>query len=104
MTPKERVIRQIKHKETEVVPFAKLAFEADVAERLNAYYGNEEWLSGPGLAHSASFPLALPVKSRLRSADCAVSWAKGVDTFWDRPKRSSQRRRQRMLWLLLSHF
>ncbi len=52
MTPKERVIAQIKHKETDFIPYT-LAFEEDLdkgiehgaLERLNSHYGNDSWRS-----------------------------------------------------------
>ncbi len=40
---RERVEAQILHRETDFVPFAKLAFEAGVAERLDAYFGATAW-------------------------------------------------------------
>jgi len=42
MTPKERVIAQIEHRETDFIPYT-LGFEGDVAERLDAYYGGPGW-------------------------------------------------------------
>ena len=45
MTQKERVISQIKHEFTDPVPIARLAFDGDVAERLDSYYGNSKWRS-----------------------------------------------------------
>ncbi|HHX64736.1 MAG TPA: hypothetical protein GX702_07600 [Chloroflexi bacterium] len=44
MTPKERVIAQIEHRETDWIPYT-LGFEGDVAERLDAYYGEDAWRS-----------------------------------------------------------
>lgn len=52
MTPKERVIAQIEHRETDFIPYT-LSFEIDpnktiendVLERMNAHYGNDSWLS-----------------------------------------------------------
>ena len=38
MTPKERVIAQIEHQETDFVPYT-LGFEGDVADRLDEHYG-----------------------------------------------------------------
>ena len=43
MNQRERVIDQINHKSTEPVPAARLGFEGDVAERLDAYYGDNSW-------------------------------------------------------------
>ncbi|MCS7219950.1 MAG: uroporphyrinogen decarboxylase family protein [Anaerolineae bacterium] len=42
MTPKERVIAQIHHQETDFIPYT-LEFEGDVAERLDAWYGTRAW-------------------------------------------------------------
>ncbi len=50
MTPKERVIAQIEHKETDFIPYV-LDFEEDwdrsikdgALERVNSYYGNNSW-------------------------------------------------------------
>lgn len=42
MTPKERVIAQINHQETDHIPYT-LSFEGDVAERLDEHYGNPHW-------------------------------------------------------------
>ncbi len=44
MTPREVVFEQIHHHETHPVPYT-LGFEADVAERLDAHYGSQEWRS-----------------------------------------------------------
>jgi uroporphyrinogen decarboxylase len=38
-----RVEAQILHRETDFVPFAKLAFEGDVAGRLDAFFGGAAW-------------------------------------------------------------
>ena len=42
LTPKERVLRQINHQETDPVPYV-LRYEGDVAERLDAHYGSDGW-------------------------------------------------------------
>jgi len=44
LTPKERVLAQIHHRETDYIPYT-LGFEGDVAERLDAYYGSDAWRS-----------------------------------------------------------
>lgn len=52
MTPKERVVAQIEHRETDFIPYT-LSFEIDpnktiendVLERMNAHYGNDSWQS-----------------------------------------------------------
>ncbi len=59
LTPKERVIAQVHHQETDYVPYT-LYFEGDVEERLDAYYGSKTWrdlidndirrIPGPNLA------------------------------------------------------
>jgi uroporphyrinogen decarboxylase len=41
-TPKELVTAQIDHQETDPIPYT-LGFEGDVAERLDAYYGDPNW-------------------------------------------------------------
>ena len=43
MSLRGRVEAQIGHHETDFIPFAKLAFEGDVAERLDARYGGTGW-------------------------------------------------------------
>lgn len=43
MTARARIEAQIGHRETDFVPFAKLAFEGDVAERLDAGFGGTGW-------------------------------------------------------------
>jgi len=45
MTPKERVSAQLQHRETDYIPYARLSFDSDVANRLDAYYGSPEWRS-----------------------------------------------------------
>lgn len=42
MKPRDIVLAQIHHQETEVVPYT-LNFEDSVGERLDAYYGGREW-------------------------------------------------------------
>ena len=42
MTPRERVIAQISHEETDHIPYV-LGFEGDVAERLDEHYGGAGW-------------------------------------------------------------
>jgi uroporphyrinogen-III decarboxylase len=42
MQLRDYVLQQVRHHETPVVPFT-LGFEGDVAERVDAYYGNQEW-------------------------------------------------------------
>lgn len=42
MTPREIVLAQIAHRETPHIPFS-IAFEGDVAERLDAHYGSSAW-------------------------------------------------------------
>ena len=45
MTQRERVTHQIRHESTDYIPTAKLEFEGDVVERLDAYYGDSRWRS-----------------------------------------------------------
>ena len=45
MNQKQRVVSQIHHEPTDFIPTAKLEFEGDVAERLDAHYGSTEWRS-----------------------------------------------------------
>ena len=42
LTPKQRVQSQIRHQETDHVPYT-IGFEGDVAERLDAHYGSAAW-------------------------------------------------------------
>lgn len=42
MTPREIVTAQIRHQDTDPVPYT-LNFDAEVAERLDAYYGTPDW-------------------------------------------------------------
>ena len=44
LTPKDRVLAQIHHQETDHIPYT-IRFEGDVAERLDAYYGGDAWRS-----------------------------------------------------------
>ena len=43
-TPRERVLAQIHHRETDYVPYT-IRFEGDVAERLDVHYGSDVWRS-----------------------------------------------------------
>jgi uroporphyrinogen decarboxylase len=58
MTQKERVIAQIKHEETEYVPY-HLMFDpgSNIEDRLDAYYGSDSWRS---LIDNAIYQLPLP--------------------------------------------
>ena len=42
MTPRERIVAAIEHRETEYVPYV-IPIDPEVRERLNAYYGSDEW-------------------------------------------------------------
>lgn len=42
LTPRERVLAQIRHQETDHVPYT-LGWEGDVGERLDAYFGTTGW-------------------------------------------------------------
>ena len=42
LSPRNRVLAQLNHQETDFVPYV-LGFEADVPERLDAYYGSDRW-------------------------------------------------------------
>jgi uroporphyrinogen decarboxylase len=44
-SPKERVIAQIQHEETDFIPYTLGNIEGDVPERLDAYYGSNVWRS-----------------------------------------------------------
>lgn len=44
LAPRDRVLAQIHHQETDYVPYT-VRFEGDVADRLDAYYGNDSWRS-----------------------------------------------------------
>lgn len=41
-TPRDRVLAQIRHRETDPIPYT-LGWEGDVGERLDAYYGSAAW-------------------------------------------------------------
>ena len=43
MKQRDRITNQIRHQATDFVPLARLDFEGDVAERLDAYYGGHRW-------------------------------------------------------------
>jgi len=45
LTLKERVIGQIQHRETDYVPYTLSFNEGDVADRLDDYYGDDNWRS-----------------------------------------------------------
>ena len=42
MTPRDIVLAQIHHRQTDLIPFS-ISFEGDVATRLDAYYGSQDW-------------------------------------------------------------
>ncbi len=42
MNQRQRVINQIHHQPTDLIPMSKLEFEGDVAERLDAHYGSKK--------------------------------------------------------------
>ncbi len=42
MTPRQRVLAQIRHHETDFIPYT-LGWEGDVGERLDAHYGSPAW-------------------------------------------------------------
>jgi uroporphyrinogen decarboxylase len=44
LTPKERVLSQIQHQETDRLPY-EIRYEGDVQARLDEYYGNQDWRS-----------------------------------------------------------
>jgi len=44
MTPKERVIAQIKHKETDYLPYVvRFERDYDIEARVDEYYGSDHW-------------------------------------------------------------
>jgi len=43
MKPRERVMAQLRHRETDFVPYGRLDFDGDVAERLDLHYGDTLW-------------------------------------------------------------
>lgn len=45
LSPKERVLAQIRHQETAPVPYTLGWYDEEVAERIDAYYGSAEWRS-----------------------------------------------------------
>lgn len=58
MTPKERVIAQINHQETDVIPY-HLIFDpgSDIEDKMDQYYGSNEWRSQ---IKNAIYQLPLP--------------------------------------------
>jgi len=42
MRPKDMILEQISHRETETIPYT-ICFEGDVQERLDTYYGGPQW-------------------------------------------------------------
>jgi len=42
LSPKDRVLAQIRHQETDYVPYT-IRYEEEVAQRLDAWYGSDEW-------------------------------------------------------------
>ncbi len=52
MTPRDLVLEQIRHRQTDPVPYT-LAFEGDVGSRLDAHYGSRAWREKivPYIAH-----------------------------------------------------
>jgi uroporphyrinogen decarboxylase len=56
LSPKDRVMAQIHHQETDHIPYV-LSFEGDVAERLDAHYGTDAWR---GLVDSAALHVPTP--------------------------------------------
>ena len=44
LTPRERVSAQIRHQETDYIPYT-IRFDADIAERLDSHYGGDAWRS-----------------------------------------------------------
>ena len=61
---RERVEAQILHRETDFVPFAKLAFEGDVAERLDTVFGGATWRSTvEGLNHIRDVTDDVPLRT-----------------------------------------
>ena len=42
LTPRERVLAQINHQETDAIPYT-IGFEGDVKERLDDHYGSDAW-------------------------------------------------------------
>lgn len=67
LTPKERVIAQIQHRETDRIPYT-LGFEGDVAERLDGYYGTPTWrdLLDNAIRHIPIPPFGLPTSDTER--------------------------------------
>ena len=43
MTPTQRVIAQLRHEETDYLPYV-LDYEGDVLERVSHHFGGPEWL------------------------------------------------------------
>jgi hypothetical protein len=72
MTPREIVLAQVNHQQTDPVPYT-LAFEPEVAERLDHHYGGDAWRQRivPYMAHCGAvgrFPTEVVDEFRYRDA------------------------------------
>ena len=45
MTRRERVLAQVRHQQTDYVPFGGFGFDADVQRRITERLGSEQWLA-----------------------------------------------------------
>ena len=52
MTPRENVYHQIRHEQTDTVPYT-LSIDSDLADRISEYYGNDDWKATihPSIVH-----------------------------------------------------
>jgi uroporphyrinogen decarboxylase len=77
MTPKERVIAQIEHQETDFVPYT-LGFEGDVVDRLDEYYGGSAWQRklDPHIRHVSATEYAVV------DAEAEKYWTDRFGTLW----------------------
>jgi len=77
MTPKERVLAQIEHQETDFIPYT-LGFEGDVVERLDQHYGGSAWQGklDPHIRHVTA------VKYGVVDTEAEKYWTDLFGTLW----------------------
>lgn len=78
LTPKQRVIAQIEHQETDFIPYT-LSFEGDVEARLDAHYGGQEWRR---LLDPAIQILPIPSNGLLVDAEAGPTYTDLYGTTW----------------------
>ena len=78
MTPKERVLAQIQHHETQYVPYT-LGIESDVARRLDEHYGSAHWRT---LVQPAIVSLPCPSAGLLVDEEAEETFTDLYGTVW----------------------